>query len=274
MALQTLEQLAQPLLVLGQRGVVPPGAPGIEGHRVVGALADVQPAEDRIAALTHPCTPRSRSSRRGRSSTGCRQPRYEETNPNGGGHVPISGPPVPPGPVTTPPGSSTTGAISHADLVTRNPLTGGARKVTGRWPAPEVMERIRRLSQAAADERIRARLEWLMAAPAAVADELVTIRRTIQQADGVSQRLRTRRGGSAVQVVDAVGIAALHHDRRTDPEVIDEVGSLPLGRPSSHFRISASYATGRAPNSELGPNEATGCLQPQQDSITSLPSGR
>src|SRR3712207_9450752 len=32
-----------------------------------------------------------------------------------GGHVPISGPPVPPGPVTTPPGSSTTGAISHAE---------------------------------------------------------------------------------------------------------------------------------------------------------------
>ena len=45
-----------------------------------------------------------------------------------------------------------------------------------------VMDRIRTLSQAAADdptdERIRARLEWLMADPAAVTDELVRIRHT------------------------------------------------------------------------------------------------
>src|SRR3712207_2548236 len=77
--------------------------------------------------------------RPGRSGTGCRQPRYEETHP-AGGHVPISGPPVPPGPVTTPPGSSTTGAISHAGPGDQEPPHGDARKVTGEYrrggPAP------------------------------------------------------------------------------------------------------------------------------------------
>src|SRR5262249_22734763 len=46
----------------------------------------------------------------------------------------------------------------------------------GTMATPEVMERIRSLSQAAADdptpERIRARLEWLMADPRSVTDEL------------------------------------------------------------------------------------------------------
>src|SRR5690606_28408007 len=48
---------------------------------------------------------------------------------------------------------------------------------------PAVMERIRVLSQQAADdpteERIRARLAWLMADPASVTDELVRVRREI-----------------------------------------------------------------------------------------------
>lgn len=50
----------------------------------------------------------------------------------------------------------------------------------GTMARPEVMERLRTLSQAAADdpstERVRARLEWLMADPATVTDELVAIR--------------------------------------------------------------------------------------------------
>lgn len=50
----------------------------------------------------------------------------------------------------------------------------------GTMARPEVMERLRVLSQAAADdpssERVRARLEWLMADPATVTDELVAIR--------------------------------------------------------------------------------------------------
>ena len=53
----------------------------------------------------------------------------------------------------------------------------------GTMATPEVMERIRSLSQAAADdpseERIRARLEWLMADPSSVTDELVAIRRGV-----------------------------------------------------------------------------------------------
>jgi len=53
----------------------------------------------------------------------------------------------------------------------------------GTMARPEVMERIRSLSQAAADdpstENIRARLEWLMADPTTVSDELVATRQAI-----------------------------------------------------------------------------------------------
>ena len=64
----------------------------------------------------------------------------------------------------------------------------------GTMARPEVMERIRSLSQAAADdpsdERIRARLEWLMADPATVTDELVAIRRTIYAQPGFAESMR------------------------------------------------------------------------------------
>lgn len=57
-----------------------------------------------------------------------------------------------------------------------------------------VMDRIRTLSQAAADdpseERIRARLEWLMADPASVTDELVAVRRTIYSRPGFADSMR------------------------------------------------------------------------------------
>ena len=64
----------------------------------------------------------------------------------------------------------------------------------GTMATPEVMERIRSLSQAAADDpsdaRIRARLEWLMADKATVTDELVAIRRTIYARPGFSESMR------------------------------------------------------------------------------------
>jgi 2-hydroxy-6-oxonona-2,4-dienedioate hydrolase len=64
----------------------------------------------------------------------------------------------------------------------------------GTMARPEVMERIRSLSQAAADEpteeRIRARLEWLMADPATVTDELVAIRRAIYARPGFATSMR------------------------------------------------------------------------------------
>lgn len=64
----------------------------------------------------------------------------------------------------------------------------------GTMARPEVMARIRDLSQAAADdpteERIRARLEWLMADPASVTDELVAIRRTIYARPGFADSMR------------------------------------------------------------------------------------
>lgn len=59
---------------------------------------------------------------------------------------------------------------------------------------PAVMDRIRTLSQAAADdpsdERIRARLEWLMADPTSVTDELVAIRRTLYSRPGFADSMR------------------------------------------------------------------------------------
>ena len=64
----------------------------------------------------------------------------------------------------------------------------------GTMARPEVMERIRSLSQAAADdpteERIRARLEWLMADPATVTDELVAIRQGIYAQPGFAASMR------------------------------------------------------------------------------------
>jgi 2-hydroxy-6-oxonona-2,4-dienedioate hydrolase len=81
-------------------------------------------------------------------------------------------------------------AARHPDRVGRLVLnTPGGTMAT-----PEVMERIRSLSQAAADdpseERIRARLEWLMADPRTVTDELVAIRRGIYQRPGFATSMR------------------------------------------------------------------------------------
>ncbi|BBG05488.1 MULTISPECIES: alpha/beta fold hydrolase [Pseudonocardia] len=81
-------------------------------------------------------------------------------------------------------------AAAHPDRVRRIVLnTPGGTMAT-----PEVMERIRSLSQAAADdpteERIRARLEWLMADPSTVTDELVDIRRAIYARPGFAESMR------------------------------------------------------------------------------------
>jgi 2-hydroxy-6-oxonona-2,4-dienedioate hydrolase len=64
----------------------------------------------------------------------------------------------------------------------------------GTMATPEVMERIRSLSQAAADdpsdERIRTRLEWLMADPRSVTEELVAIRRGVYSRPGFADSMR------------------------------------------------------------------------------------
>ncbi|MDX1874122.1 alpha/beta fold hydrolase [Mycolicibacterium sp. 120266] len=81
-------------------------------------------------------------------------------------------------------------AAAHPDRVGKLVLNTPG----GTMARPEVMEKIRGLSQAAADdpseERIRARLEWLMADPASVTDELVAIRRTIYSQPGFSESMR------------------------------------------------------------------------------------
>lgn len=81
-------------------------------------------------------------------------------------------------------------AVAHPDRVLRLVLNtpGGAMSL------PEVMERLRSLSQAAADEptpeHIRARLEWLMADNATVTDELVALRRQIYARPGFAESMR------------------------------------------------------------------------------------
>jgi 2-hydroxy-6-oxonona-2,4-dienedioate hydrolase len=64
----------------------------------------------------------------------------------------------------------------------------------GTMATPEVMERIRSLSQAAADDpsegRVRARLEWLMADPSSVTDELVAVRRGVYGRAGFAESMR------------------------------------------------------------------------------------
>jgi 2-hydroxy-6-oxonona-2,4-dienedioate hydrolase len=64
----------------------------------------------------------------------------------------------------------------------------------GTMARPEVMERIRALSQAAADDpsedRIRARLEWLMADNATVTGELVGLRRAVYARPGFAESMR------------------------------------------------------------------------------------
>jgi 2-hydroxy-6-oxonona-2,4-dienedioate hydrolase len=81
-------------------------------------------------------------------------------------------------------------AAAHPDRTERLVLNTPG----GTMARPEVMERIRSLSQAAADDpsdaNIRARLEWLMADPATVTDELVAIRRTIYARPGFAESMR------------------------------------------------------------------------------------
>jgi len=81
-------------------------------------------------------------------------------------------------------------AAKHPDRVDRLILnTPGGTMAT-----PEVMERIRSLSQAAADDpsedRIRARLEWLMADPGSVTDELVEVRQGVYRRPGFARSMR------------------------------------------------------------------------------------
>lgn len=79
--------------------------------------------------------------------------------------------------------------VAHPERVDRLVLNTPG----GTMARPQVMERIRELSQAAADdptpERVRARLEWLMADPASVTDELVEVRRAIYAQPGFAKSM-------------------------------------------------------------------------------------
>lgn len=81
-------------------------------------------------------------------------------------------------------------AVAHPDLVESLVLNTPG----GTMASPEVMEQIRSLSQAAADDpshaHIRARLQWLMADPASVTDELVDVRRGVYAQAGFAESMR------------------------------------------------------------------------------------
>lgn len=81
-------------------------------------------------------------------------------------------------------------AAAHPDRVSRIVLNTPG----GTMARPEVMARIRDLSQAAADdpsrERVRSRLEWLMAHPESVTEELIDIRQGIYAQSGFSESMR------------------------------------------------------------------------------------
>jgi 2-hydroxy-6-oxonona-2,4-dienedioate hydrolase len=88
----------------------------------------------------------------------------------------------------------------------------------GTMATAEVMERIRSLSQAAADDPteslVRARLEWLMADPASVTPELIAVRQAIYSQPGFAASMR--------------GILCLQdlETRRRNMVTDDELGSI------------------------------------------------
>ncbi|RQP09185.1 MAG: alpha/beta fold hydrolase [Microbacteriaceae bacterium] len=81
-------------------------------------------------------------------------------------------------------------AAAHPDRVIRLVLNTPG----GTMARPEVMARIRELSQAAADDpsrdRVRSRLEWLMAHPESVTEELIDIRQGIYARPGFAESMR------------------------------------------------------------------------------------
>ncbi len=81
-------------------------------------------------------------------------------------------------------------AAAHPERVDRLVLNTPG----GTMARPEVMARIRELSQAAVDdpsrERVRSRLEWLMAHPESVTEELVDIRQGIYAQPGFADSMR------------------------------------------------------------------------------------
>jgi 2-hydroxy-6-oxonona-2,4-dienedioate hydrolase len=81
-------------------------------------------------------------------------------------------------------------AAHHPDRVARVILNTPG----GRTADPVVMARIHTLTEAAVDdptpEQVRARLEWLMANPGSVTDELVAIRRAIYSRPGFRDSIR------------------------------------------------------------------------------------
>ena len=85
-------------------------------------------------------------------------------------------------------------AVKFAAAHPAAPASSCSTRRAGRWRGPRSWSGIRSLSQAAADdpteERIRARLEWLMADPATVTDELVAIRQGIYAQPGFAASMR------------------------------------------------------------------------------------
>lgn len=136
-------------------------------------------------------------------------------------------------------------AVSHPDRVDRLALDTPA----GNLSLPEVRERIRSLSQAAADdpsaERIRARLEWLMADPTTVTDELVAARQAVYARPGFEVSMRhimCLQDGDvrARNMVTDEDLAAI-----TAPTLVVWTSDDPSGPAGTGLHIAGAVANGR-----------------------------
>lgn len=119
----------------------------------------------------------------------------------------------------------------------------------GTMARPEVMERIRSLSQAAAEdpteERIRARLSWLMADPVHVTDELVGLRRAIYRRSGFAASMRhvlclqdpDVRARNQITAADLAGIS--------QPTLVVWTSEDPSGPASAGTNLAAALPHGR-----------------------------
>ena len=123
-------------------------------------------------------------------------------------------------------------AQTHPERVERIVLN----TMGGTMANPKVMERLYTLSMEAAKdpswERVKARLEWLMADPAMVTDDLIRTRQAIFQQHGLAQGVRGEHGSAGPRDPQA------QHDHRRRPAghsgagagAVDHQGPLRPGR--------------------------------------------
>jgi 2-hydroxy-6-oxonona-2,4-dienedioate hydrolase len=119
----------------------------------------------------------------------------------------------------------------------------------GSMSDPQVMSRIRSLSQAAADdpseEHIRARLAWLMADERSVTDELVAIRRAIYSQPGFAESMRHVLCLQDVEVRRRNMITSQDLGSIAVPVLVIWTSADPSGPPSAGMELADALPSGR-----------------------------